>query len=547
MKIKDWEVWHTYTTYFSNEIPDLYKVAKQLLKNGIAELAVHSDGSFYWLGKENIRQGAIEFQSSESVNYNKVQFNTKDGKPADYDAFIEECLLISTKMKFESNRIFGDDINLMEPNLRVFTGLCKLLNKETGFEVNCYPVITLYSNGILIVSFRIIGTPSKIEIDDFIEYGQNLSKLFFDEAKCPPGFGIWAPVAGKLSRINNFIYIKKVLKNPQYVFHRKEFEKRITEENVGDFKFKFAALTKSVEKETLSGLVQTVFRLIGLFINAKEKHIIWNYSEKQNKQGDFWQGRPNIYIIKHSNQNVNAKDNFKQNKNDFIKILAQGQNTNMKNDDKIFVTEDLRYFDDYNVFITSVVTLTIWSKKGISTEQELVDVNNGHLIYDKQVLAETLEFGYMLYKAIIDRILKQNDPNIIFLMKKDLSQFKYKMNNMGHYGEIREMLKKGWKEYGVENLQHYLNDLTAIQSSHIEWKESKDTAKRDRILTVVLGVLAAPGIAQTITIPLWDYFKWPLPKIKLALVEPFITVVTLMFMLLCLLPFLFSKKLKITL
>jgi hypothetical protein len=542
MEIQEWEVWHTYATFFNDKIPDLNKVAKLLVKNRIAELVVHSDGDFYWSSKDEIRQGVMEFESPEFINRNKAHFKPKNGKSLDYGAFVKECLFIAARMKFGNNRLFGDDITFMEPNLQIFSGLCKLVNKESKFEVNCYPIMTLFSTGILVVSLRVIGPTNGIRLEDFIKYGENLFMLSFDEAKCPPGFGIWAPTAYYLSHFSTFTFVKRFMMNVLYEHHKIEFEKTKTREKIGDFEFDLAALTRGDEKESLSGLARTIFGLIGLFINVGAKHPIWNYSKKQNEQGDFWKGRPNVYIIRHSNQAASAKDNFEQNKDDFIKILAQGQDINEKNKE-VFAAEDLRYFNDYNVFITSVITLTIWSKEGATADAEFADANHGHLIYEKHVLAEILEYGHILYRAIIDRLLRQYDSENVFSMKKDLAKLKYKMNNLGPFGEIWEMLKTGWKEYGIENLQNYLDKLTEIQSSYIDWKDNKESAIRDRILTIALGVLAAPSIADAIIIPLWKYLKFWMPKNEM-LQNPFITTITLSFLLLCFLPFLIGKKKK---
>ena len=182
-------------------------------------------------------------------------------------------------------------------------------------------------------------------------------------------------------------------------------------------------------------------------------------------------------------------------------------------------------------------------KRRRAPDTEFADANHGHLIYEKHVLAEILEYGHILYRAIIDRLLRQYDSENVFSMKKDLAKLKYKMNNLGPFGEIWEMLKTGWKEYGIENLQNYLDKLTEIQSSYIDWKDNKESATRDRILTIALGVLAAPSIADAIIIPLWKHLKFWMPKNEM-LQNPFITTITLSFLLLCFLPFLIGKKKK---
>jgi hypothetical protein len=46
MLLNDWDIWHTYATYFTRPVQDLDKAARLLVTHRVAECAVRRDGHF---------------------------------------------------------------------------------------------------------------------------------------------------------------------------------------------------------------------------------------------------------------------------------------------------------------------------------------------------------------------------------------------------------------------------------------------------------------------------------------------------------------------
>lgn len=60
MRLSEWEIWHTYTSYFKPDRLDLLDIATRLVQSGIACLAFDRDGDTFWKGKERIERRYTE-------------------------------------------------------------------------------------------------------------------------------------------------------------------------------------------------------------------------------------------------------------------------------------------------------------------------------------------------------------------------------------------------------------------------------------------------------------------------------------------------------
>jgi hypothetical protein len=57
MMLNDWDIWHTYATYFTRPIHDLDRAARLLITSGVAECVVLRDGHFYWRSEDRLQAG----------------------------------------------------------------------------------------------------------------------------------------------------------------------------------------------------------------------------------------------------------------------------------------------------------------------------------------------------------------------------------------------------------------------------------------------------------------------------------------------------------
>ena len=123
--------------------------------------------------------------------------------------------------------------------------------------------------------------------------------------------------------------------------------------------------------------------------------------------GRFWSGRPHIYLVRFGNQCKTASENESKHGPHFGRIISRAAAL----DDeaaKSALPKDARLFEDYSAYVNGAATLWVWSKGGLSTEH--MDANRGNLIYERQALAELLEYGYMLYRTSTIVLRRSGQP-----------------------------------------------------------------------------------------------------------------------------------------
>jgi hypothetical protein len=138
-----------------------------------------------------------------------------------------------------------------------------------------------------------------------------------------------------------------------------------------------------------------------------------------------------------------------------------------------------------------------------------MDPNRGNLIYDRQVLVELLEYGYMLHRSLYHRVETFTTTSEVISVRRRILQMRLKMREASHSGEIRALLERGWKELGIPDLVSEIDaslDLRALETTSIE---TLRTTRVGWALTVVFGFVAVPALADQLIQPLWKLTPFP--------------------------------------
>jgi hypothetical protein len=120
---------------------------------------------------------------------------------------------------------------------------------------------------------------------------------------------------------------------------------------------------------------------------------------------------------------------------------------------------------------------------------------------------EMLEYGYILHRSLFERALSHSRSEDVLNARRDLAMLKHNMSEVGHYLEIRDLLQRGWKSMGIEDLQQRISETLAIRESETALGEARTTERMGRILAILFGLVAVPPIAEDIIKPIWDYFE----------------------------------------
>lgn len=107
------------------------------------------------------------------------------------------------------------------------------------------------------------------------------------------------------------------------------------------------------------------------------------------------------------------------------------------------LSQDLRFFEDYSVYIGATASLWVWSKQGLNQQQKWSDPNRGAFIYERQAVMELLEFGYMLHRGFYHQVEQLKSTAQVMSTKRHILRLRLRMREASHSGEIRKLLGSG--------------------------------------------------------------------------------------------------------
>jgi len=219
--------------------------------------------------------------------------------------------------------------------------------------------------------------------------------------------------------------------------------------------------------------------------------------------GDYWVGRPHIHLFSFDEQKNSAYENDQAFNKDFASII-------MRTPRRVFsihnsyTPKNYREFDDYCVYISQTSSLWVWSIEGLNQQEKWKDPNNGCLIYEHQAIIELLEYGYMLHRSLLERVNSLADSRGVLEFRKTIIELEQQLSESSPYGEIRDLLQKGWREYGIEDIKKRNNELLKIIETEKSFQESKYFQTIGIVISVFFGIIAIPATSDKFLIPLWN-------------------------------------------
>lgn len=524
MKLIEWEIWYSYSTYFNNQRINLEHAAKALVDSGIALCSMHRDGRTYWQSGKGTQSGKTKIILDSKQRNAKIKLETDSGQQSEFASFAQEAWYQSANLRFREMRLFGNPRSLPPPYIRVYLGQCNLLSEYDKQRIICYPIIKLFESGILLVEFRTISPNSKISLEDFISRYVNLYTKTFNKIEVSPAVAKYATYAYYQYSSKNMPLHLRVGAVYFGKKHNLEIDEITREFAEGDFTLKLAPLSKSDsedEFESLSSLATTLFHTVSYLLSNPRTGIgyILIGQKKLVKVGDFWVGRPHVYIVRFENQKDTAKENEAIYRADFGKILSR----TMFDDWETAISnlpKDSRLFDDFNAYINQAVSLWVWSKCGIRKQKDWADQNRGHLIYEHQTVVELLEYGYILHRSLYERSSSYSNADDVLIARKNLIGLKYEMREASHFGEVRDMLISGWRQMGIPELQESIEESLSVKESETSMVEARRMKNFGLMLTILFGILsgslAGSSVAKALINPLWDLFGIWRPQNEVA-------------------------------
>lgn len=520
--LKEWEIWYTYTTSLRPAKIDLKSLADRLVKSELAHLSMLKDGYTVWNSGDGMMRG------NTSVDLSGGTFFIDENEEAKIpNGFAGEAWYQCAHFRFGELRLFNAYPSLPPNYVRAFMGKCILYKEDENYSVNLYPILTVYETGVMSVEFRKISPPREIHLDEFITQEVNRTQIPFDRAEVPPALSKLASSVYMRTLVNwNMKERAKLLKLEKN--HAETIDEHTVIDDDKDFTFKLSDLSLGGKnrKEWLYSLALTIFDTVAYLLSEpKEKNdfIFWGQPVSVDFEG-YWVGRPYIYLCDFSDQKETASLNEEIHKHSFTKILMQSFEFPEKIK-KEFLPEDSRLFEDCSAYLGQALSLWVWSKMGIKQQESWDDGNRGHLIYEKQATMRLHDYVYIIHRRLLNESINLENYDQVITIRRELIDLEQKISEVSAFGEIRELLKNGWSQMGLDGIKNRIDKALLLQQEEKSNKETRIYRKIGITLTVLFGLASIPIIANDILEIVWNWFKWPRPDDELSFQLLLLTIV----------------------
>lgn len=551
MKLLEWEIWHTYTSYLVVEKIDLEYAAQRLVESGIAYLSFERDGRTVWRGPEGVGKGLSTIRLNSSGDKADLELTPDDNYDPNIEGFALESWYQACHFRFNELRLFGTEEPLPSTYIRIFLGECNFLQgDDPGQIITVYPSAVLYESGVIIIELRIISPNEAVHLNDFITGVVNLHSVAFDSVLVPPGLSRQASRAWYYSGKKWRLHERAILLHLERLHDLAVTEKTIRSDG-SNFKFDLAPLSGSEEPneyEQLSSLALTTFHTIAYVLGQPRiggDFLLFGKGEEV-QLGGFWTGRPHIHIIRFEGQREKSTENEKDYSSAFGAIIGRVPSV----DDKIaknFLPRDDRVFEDFSAYLSSNASLWVWSLRGLRQEEPWRDPNRGHLIYPNQAKVELLEYVYMLHRALLDRTSRYTDSRQVLRARNHLVELQQEISQASPFGEIRDLLVHGWEAMDLPQIRGRIQEALSIREAQTRLEESRRTQRVGITLSILFGLLTVPPLAEQVLKPAWELLRLPRPDDEsffslIIIMVSFLLVSTLIVSLLIPLSRLWRKK-----
>ncbi len=514
-KVSEWEIWHTYSTYLRTTNIDLEVVARRLVESGIALCAVLRDGKTFWSSGTQLGSGITEVRLDPYETRATINFNPDAGCEVKLDGFALEAWNQASRFRFGEQRVLGKEGGLPPPYLRAYLGQCNLVSEpDSKSKVRLYPVLLIYESGVVLLELRTISPAAPQRLSDFISNAVNLFRHPFEQLEVSPGIVRLATRAYYHSYRGWTLPYRLALIWLERG-HDKAVRQLARSHEEGDFSFDLAPLSSAkggVQYENLSTFALTVFHTVAFVIGQPRlglAFLLWG-QKKTPALGGFWSGRPHVYLVRFERQCETASENERRFGAAFGSILLRVFSKDAAVA-RSALPEDSRLFEDFNSYITSAVTLWVWSKKGLRGQKAWADPNRGHLIYEHQAIVELLEYGYMLHRSLLEHAEGYDNATEVFAAQRALLKLQQQMSEASHSGEIRNLLSRGWSALNLPELRNLIQGALSLRKAETSAAEARTTTRLGQALTVLFGLVAVPSLAEQVIQPLWQLIEIPYP------------------------------------
>lgn len=524
--LKDWNVVYHYTTSFSLRPTNLTEILVQFIKSGLCEVAYHPTGALCWQADGKPHLGSFNIETHrDGTRYRSAEIHFPAGLQA--NPYALEGAYQMLMLRFA-------ELDLLNPTMYEGVDYVRGIVTPCVFQgamgsATLYPQITLYENGVLNVTYRLLAPKDSLLVDEFVENYLNLAAHEMNELLIPPGL--------MSLDTKNYLLNSEVRDRRQALIELKRVKHLVQSHSKLEVMGAFKHTLISVNPDPANGSKATINLelLNSMFFSAVACVIYppvqgWKFRwlgsmGRERVSWGTWIGRPNVYLFSFENQPDKATEVHRKYEWEFAKIMARNSNI-PKDKAKELLGKSLRLFEDFGIFINTAINLWIYSTSGLKSRHK-VDANQNELIYHLEAKAQFIDFIYASYQRLEERSF---DPHATISTlsedRRELFRIESILAKPAQSGEIKDMFDTAFRILELERTRSRIAEGASLNLERLREMRDYGRQKFEWALIVVLGISSANGLGKDFFQPLWKQFGLPLIYPE-ALQAPFFIAVTL--------------------
>lgn len=262
--LREWQLWHTYTSAYVQPIPHLESVARNLVRWGVADCAIASEGVAFWCNGRSDLDAGIDGSAEttfrprraderKAVNRGEVKLepahdwaSARVVFPSGVSSWAMEIMGSWAQTRLAERRLFGDS-PLPPAYVWAQLGACSLIaDGPRRHQLIVYPALKLFATGVVIVQFRMMSPARSVYVDEYVRHYLNASLREFRWVAVPPGIAAWAPMAVP----EEGIFRRFRLPHTAFLqwYHQRQVRRRSFTAHLGDFAFEQTLLGEAKQQ-----------------------------------------------------------------------------------------------------------------------------------------------------------------------------------------------------------------------------------------------------------------------------------------------------------
>lgn len=493
MQIERGTIWHTYTTQ-SPEYQDAETLASELISSGIYVAILTPNNIFKYLINDIPASTKLDmrYENNESaVSVTGGQEVFQAGACILTANAFSNCINI----RLSENKLF----HIADSNHSENIICCQkpIIIKKNNIDFFITPIIRLYKNGISHVTFIDIEMKNE-NLNDFIE-----NVLYLPHSL---NTSITTSIEFATSCINlDYSRMPIIQKLKAREIIRASLSK--LDDNAGELEIngsilagKYVDYANSLQiHHSLSDIARYIIAII--YSHAKKGKIAdVILGRDTTKFYNPWQGKPNVYILEHSNQKDSSFENHSSNKKLISAILGKSHLFSNKKQTKEYI--DHRAFDDYNFFSEQSIALTLLSSKanailstGTYTEE--------NVMWDNQVKSDLREFISFFYESRIDKIKNEKTHLGLAKTQEEVIEFEEWVRILSKkYGEVQDFAFSTYTSSDIKKVRNNLGSMLKSRMLVIKLIDANFNESSNKKITTAFGLIASVSLSPVIIKPL---------------------------------------------